>query len=169
MSQEAHDTIEQFPWFILEKVQEAKDLLSELYSVFDESLARVGIEDRDAATQTTNKFIHFHSAFQCTKATTTILSKTLDNIRGSFLELSKMGLPSPFLEDGSISTAEQIVEKIEEKENDQEAFKDFSHPPMVTEIEGVIHLLAQLLFHCEVWVGLPNALPHKEIIDLSGA
>lgn len=60
------------------------------------------------------------------------------------------------------------MKKIEEKENDLEAFRDFSHPPTVTGIEGVIHPLAQLLFHSEAGVDLPNALPHKETIDLSG-
>lgn len=169
MSQEAHDTIEQFLLFILEKVLEAKDLLTKLYSISNENLSIAGIEDHDATAQAENRFIHCYSAFQCTKAATTILSRTLDDIQGSFSELSRMGLLSPFLEDDSIATAEQIVERIKEKENNPEAFKDSSDPSTETDIEGVIHPLAQLLFHCEVGVGLPNALPHKETIHLSGA
>lgn len=129
----------------------------------------MSIEDRDVDAQTKTKFIHCHSAFQCTKPTAAILSKTLDSIRGSFTSLNGMGLPSLFLEDGSIATAEQITERIEEKEDDLEAFGNFSDPPMVTNIEGVIHLLSQLLFHFEAGVGLPNVLPYKETIDLSGA
>lgn len=159
--------IEQFPHFILEKVLEEKDLLIKLYLVFDESLAKVGIEDRDVVAQMENKFIHCHFTFQQTKLAATMLSKTLDSIRGSFFELNGMGFPSPFLEDDSISMTKQIVERIEEKENDLKAFKDFSDPPTTTNIKGVIHPLAQLLFHCEAGAGLHNVLPHKETIDLS--
>lgn len=89
-----------------------------------------------------NKFIHCHSTFQHTKAVAATLSKTMDNMRESFSKLNKLGLPSPFLEDGSIAMAEQIAERIEEKESDPNAFKDFSHPPTTTDIEGVIHPLA---------------------------
>lgn len=72
-----------------------------------------------------------------------------------------MDLPSPFLEDGSIATTKHIAEIIEEKEQEPTAFQSFSHPPTVIDIEGVIHPLAQLLFHCEVGAGLPEVLPYK--------
>lgn len=80
-----------------------------------------------------------------------------------------MGLPSLFLEDKSIATTEQIAERIEEKEQDPTTFQSFSHPPTTTDIEDVIHLLAQLLFHCEVGAGLPKVPPCKEMLDLGGA
>lgn len=146
-----------------------RDLLNKLYSVFDEILSRAGIEDRDAAAQTTNKFIHCHSAFQHTKAVATFLSKALDGIWGSFSELGRMGFPSPFLEDGSIATTIQIVEVIKQKENNLEAFREFSSSPTTTNIEVVIHPLSQLLFHIQAGVGLFNVLPQKEAIDLRGA
>lgn len=74
LSQEIQRTISTFLRFIIEKVSEAKGLLRKLYTVFDEDLAKVGIEDREIAAQTENKFIHCHLAFQWTKATTTTLN-----------------------------------------------------------------------------------------------
>lgn len=122
-------------------------MLNKLYSISDEILVEAGIEDQDAAAQTINKFIHCHSAFQCTKAVVTFLSKALDGIRGSFTKLGRMGLPSPFFEDGSIATTTHIAEVIEQKENDLKAFREFNSSPTVADIEAVIHPLSKLLFY----------------------
>lgn len=142
LNQEAHDAMEQFLRFILEKVPEARDLFNKLYSISDEILAEEGIDDRDIAAQIANKFIHCHSAFQRTKAAAAFLSKALDGIRESFFELGKLGLPSPFLEDDSIATTAQIVEVIEQKENDSEVFNELGSSPTVANIEAIIHPLS---------------------------
>lgn len=72
-----------------------------------------------------------------------------------------MGMSSPFLEDESVATAKQIAENFEEKEQDPTTFHSFSQPPTVAGIEGVIHSVAQLPFHCESGVNFPKVLPYK--------
>lgn len=86
----------------------------------------------------------------------------------NFSQLSEMGLPSPFLEDGSIATVEKITEKIKEKEQDPTIFQSFGHPPTMVDIESVIHPLAQLLFYCEAGASLFEVLPYKETLNLGG-
>lgn len=65
--------------------------------------------------------------------------------------------------------AKKIAKRIEEKEQDPNAFQSFNDPPTATNIEGFIHPLAQLLFHCETRVGLLETLSYKETLDLGGA
>lgn len=93
----------------------------------------------------------------------------MDDMRENFSQLSEMGLPSSFLEDGLITTAKHIIERIEEKKQDPNSFHSFSHPPTTIDIAGVIHLLVQLLFNCKAGAGLLQTLPYKEASDLGGA
>lgn len=61
-----------------------------------------------------------------------------------------MDMLSPFLDDESIATIEKIAGKIEEKEKDPTIFQSFIQPPITKDIEGVIYLIAWLIFHCEL-------------------
>lgn len=168
LSKEVHGTIQQFLRFITKRVPEEKSLLSKLYMVSDENLAKVGIEDHNVVAQMTKKFIHFHLAILHTNAFIATLNQTMDGMRENFSQLTEMGLVSLFLEDGSIITAEQIATKIEEKEKDPISFLSFIQPPIAIDIDGVIHLVTQLLFHCELGDSLPKVFPYKEMLDLGG-
>lgn len=169
LSREVHETIEQLSRFITKRVPEAKSLLSKLYMVSNENLAKAGIEDQNVTAKMANKFMHCHMTILRTNTCATTLNQTMDSMRENFSWIIEMGMPSSFLEDESVNTVEQIAEKIEEKEQDPTAFKSFSQPPTVVDIECVIHPIAWLLLQCESGASLPKVLPYKEMLNLSEA